>query len=793
MKQKFYPSKLVLCGALVLLSAVKSFGQASAAVLEEWPFTLNNLDSTSVRATGVVGTVPTLTHLYLSTSSSVLPYSPAHGQAISAGTTSPGDGSWSSSAGGPGGTSNRNIYEQFQLIPSTGYSMNVDSFIVNAGFISTASSTSMIIVYSLSNFVSDSTVIPGYTFGLASGQVFVAQANTAPLPTYRLGLAPGAGVAVPAGDTLTVRFYMTCSSNSSGRYFQLLDVIAEGTVTPSSSTPCLSQPGAIVASIPTICAGQVGAIYSVPAVTGAASYTWTYSGSGATFTSTTDSVTVNYANNATSGTLSVVANAACGSSTARTSAITVNALPSNTITTNTGGSTICSGGSLTLNASTGTGYTYQFLQNNTVLTGATNATYTATSTGAYTVKINTSAGCTDTSAALNVTTGLVPPLPVITPAGPISFCTGGSAILSITPLSGNHYQWLKNGVAATDTLGVDTIYAAGSYTVKATSASGCADTSAAVVITVNAFPVSTITPSGSVALCGTNTVTLNVPSTSGATYQWLDNGVVISSATTNSYTAAATGAYTVSVTSNSCTDTSSPVNVTVNAYPADAVTAAGATTFCAGSSVALNASTVSGATYQWLNNGTPITGASAGSYTANASGQYSVIVTANTCTDTSAATTVTVNPLPTPVITENTFTLSAGTFTTYQWIFNSTNVATTPTLDANVNGNGSYKITVTDGNGCSNTSAVYTVTDVTGVNNVYAQAVKLYPNPATSVLYINSPIKVNVAIAGIDGKQLLFQNNAATINIANLANGIYLVMIYDENNMLIKTDKLVKN
>ena len=54
--------------------------------------------------------------------------------------------------------------------------------------------------------------------------------------------------------------------------------------------------------------------YSVPAVSGATSYTWAYSGSGATFTSTTNSVLVTFGANATSGDLMVAALNSCGTS-----------------------------------------------------------------------------------------------------------------------------------------------------------------------------------------------------------------------------------------------------------------------------------------------------------------------------------------------------------------------------------------------------------------------------------------------------------------------------------------------
>lgn len=70
-----------------------------------------------------------------------------------------------------------------------------------------------------------------------------------------------------------------------------------------------------------------------------------------------------------------------------------------------------------------------------------------------------------------------------------------------------------------------------------------------------------------------------------------------------------------------------------------AITPASATSFPIGGSVTLNSSPA-GTAYQWLRNGVPIPSATSASYTATTSGAYRVAITANSCTDTSAAVTV---------------------------------------------------------------------------------------------------------------------------------------------------------
>ncbi len=149
-------------------------------------------------------------------------YSPTYGEAFGAG--SAGDGTWGTAVGGPGGTLNRNIYQQFQITTNANYTARVDSFILNAAFYNTSTNTSMMVVYSKSNFISDSTNAYGYGFLTANGSTNIPPAADVQLPNltsagntanWRIGLVGGgSGVSLNQGDTLTVRVYFTCGSTS---------------------------------------------------------------------------------------------------------------------------------------------------------------------------------------------------------------------------------------------------------------------------------------------------------------------------------------------------------------------------------------------------------------------------------------------------------------------------------------------------------------------------------------------------------------------------------------------------
>jgi hypothetical protein len=70
--------------------------------------------------------------------------------------------------------------------------------------------------------------------------------------------------------------------------------------------------------------------------------------------------------------------------------------------------------------------------------------------------------------------------------------------------------------------------------------------------------------------------------------------------------------------------------------------------------------------------------------------------------------------------------------------------------------------------------------------------VQIFPNPATDVLNVTAAQNVNVAIFSIDGKKLMDQKNAKSINVSSLVSGMYLIQVYGENNELLKADKFVK-
>ncbi len=383
-----------------------------------------------------------------------------------------------------------------------------------------------------------------------------------------------------------------------------------------------------------------------------------------------------------------------------------------------GATSFCSGGSVVLSATTGTGYTYLWKKDGATISGATASSYTATQGGVYTVVITIS-GCANTSAGTTVTVTSAPAA-TLTAGGATTFCAGSSVTLTASTGTGYTYVWKRNGTtisgAASSTYSATL---AGSYTVVITSG-GCATTTSAVSVTVTASPTATITAGGATSFCSGGSVVLSATTGAGYTFVWKMNGTTISGATSSGYTANSTGSYTVVVTSGSCSTTSAATSVTVSTAPTATISAGGATTFCSGSSVSLNASTGTGYTYVWKRNGTTISGATSSSYSATLAGSYTVVVSNGGCSTTSSATTVAVNAAPAATITAGGSTsfctggsvlLSANTGTgyTYVWKKDGTTISGATGTNYTATTTGTYTVVITGG-GCSTTSAGTTVT-----------------------------------------------------------------------------------
>ena len=66
------------------------------------------------------------------------------------------------------------------------------------------------------------------------------------------------------------------------------------------------------------------------------------------------------------------------------------------------------------------------------------------------------------------------------------------------------------------------------------------------------------------------------------------------------------------------------------------------------------------------------------------------------------------------------------------------------------------------------------------------------PNPTTGLVFVQYSKPLNIVVSGIDGKIILEKSLSKDIDVAPLANGVYLITLYDEEGRKLLTKKLVK-
>ena len=303
--------------------------------------------------------------------------------------------------------------------------------------------------------------------------------------------------------------------------------------------------------------------------------------------------------------------------------ITANAAPQTPVITSNNPTTSCSGGNIVLTSSSGN--KYQWYLNGTPISGANSQSYTASTSGKYTVITINSSGCSSqVSAAVQVSFNTLPPTPSITSKGAVTFCSNTYDTLICS--SGSGYQWYLNGSpisgANNQTLIVNST---GTYSVTTSNNSCVSLPSTAVSISVTSIVQPVINVSGTTNLCPGNTVVLSSNNTYNF-YQWYMNGTPIAGANYQTYTASLAGSYTLQAgIAGGCMLFSTAVVVTNISVITPSITAASATTLCSGSSVLLSCSNNGYSAYQWYINGNSISNATNSSFTANSTGLYTFI------------------------------------------------------------------------------------------------------------------------------------------------------------------------
>jgi len=474
------------------------------------------------------------------------------------------------------------------------------------------------------------------------------------LPSGWTGTSTATSITVTTGSSSGN--VMVRASNSCGNSIQR--VLAVTILTNPS------RPGLITGNT-TMCSGT-SETYSIGAVTGATSYTWTLP-SGWSGTSTTTSITVT--SGTSSGTVSVVANNACGSGLSRALSVSITPIP-NTPGPISGSNSVCTGATQTYSITAVSGATSYVWTLPSGWSGSSTGTSITVTTGnaggnVSVLSVN-NCGVSNTTRTLAVTVSVTPSQPG-TITGTTSVCLGSSQTYHISAVSGaTSYTWtLPSGWSGTSTTtSITTIVGASNGNISVTANNGCGTSIASTLaVAVNAsVPSQPGSISGSTSVCQGSSQTYSVSPVAGAiSYTWTKPSGWTGTSTTNSITVTVNGTsgnITV-VGVNSC-GSSIAQTLAVTAHALTAVTITGNPqnyNFCAQvapTNVIMTAS--SGySSYIWSPSG-------GSSQTATVSSVNTYMVTATNaagCTTTASKTVTNNCALPTSLSTNNILGTSA--------------------------------------------------------------------------------------------------------------------------------------
>ncbi len=402
-----------------------------------------------------------------------------------------------------------------------------------------------------------------------------------------------------------------------------------------------------------------------------------------------------------------------------------------------GGTLDCNQTSMTLDASGSVGavsYSWSTTDGN-IVSGGSSMNPIINGGGTYVLTITAANGC-QANDSVTISEDFTPP---VANAGDLSGdgivlnCNAPTATLNAgDSSSGVSYSWTTatgNIVSGANTA-TPTVDAAGTYTLTVTAANGCTDTDAINVsedfTPPNALIEGAASGAGGLVLdCNSTQITLNASgSTSAVSYSWTTpDGTIISGANSASPTINSAGTYHLTVTAaNGCTDDAS-VTVTADFDEPDVDisvsggSAAGIIT-CANTTVSLNGSSGGASAFLWTTtNGLIVSGANASTVTVGAAGTYTLSVTAaNGCVGTSSITVIEDLSTPNASISasnqldcnNNTATLSVGGGgTNYTWQYPNGQVLSESALTSvTVTDPGTYIVTVTGANGCSDADSI---------------------------------------------------------------------------------------
>ncbi len=225
-----------------------------------------------------------------------------------------------------------------------------------------------------------------------------------------------------------------------------------------------------------------------------------------------------------------------------------------------------------------------------------------------------------------------------------------------------------------------------------------------------------------------------------------------------------------------------------------ALVSASTDSICAGDPVTLDVTPGGGSnyTYSWTSIPTGFTSTLQNPMvTPSVSTSYVVTVASGGCS-TSASVSVTVVSPVTPQITQSSDTLYSTTATSYQWYLNGSII---PGATGNFyvpTQSGDYTVVVGNAAGCESAASAPITVTITAIDLGLGAGWAIYPNPTKGILRIASPnlgASFDISVCDASGKRVAIAQNANSIDLGSLQNGMYFVSIRQDG-LLITTQKV---
>ena len=643
--------------------------------------------------------------------------------------------------------------------------------------------------------------------------------------SYNWVLPAGAVITAGTGtNTITVTFGAT-----------------SGSITVAGTGSCGSGPSSSLAvtvnalPVPTIagpatsCVNSTNNIYTTQA--GMSGYTWTVSAGGTiTAGGTTSAITVTWATTGAKTVTASYTNASnCTAATPASYAVTVNALPTPTVT---GTASLCQGaaGVVYTTQAGMSNYAWTVSAGGQVTAGGTATSNTVTVTwngsGAQTVSVNyaNANGCLAATATVyNVT---VNPTPVPTIGSNNAPCVGSTGNMYYTQGGMTGYIWaVSAGGAIVSGQGTSAInvtwtgVGAQWVSVNYTNASSCSAVTPSIYnLFVNPLPNGAGAVTGTASLCaGTSGVAYSCAEILNATtYTWtlpagatIATGAGTKSITVNYSASAVSGSITVAGTNSCGNGPASPAfAVTVNPLPANAGAITGSASVCAGATgVAYSVPTIANATaYVWT--------VPAGATITSGATTKSIVVTfgatpgtgsitvkgTNTCGNgvVSANFNVTINAIPAaPVATAAGAVLTSSAASGNQWYYAGNPIAGATGQSYTVTHNTGYYWCVVTTNGCSSPISNKVWVVVTGQQELQGSSFNVFPVPSDGqfTVSVTSPVEETFTIMVYNqlGAKIFELGDVRVngvferkIDLRPVATGIYSVIFLNSEHKIVR-------